>query len=462
MGQLRHLVLIAIVVVAAMAPPLRTRAAAGDVLPFQAAERTLGNGLKVIVVRTGFPNLVSIQIPVQVGSRNEVEPGKSGFAHFFEHLMFRGTPDTPPEKYRALMAGAGARDNASTGDDATHYYATFAKEHLNDLIALYADMFQHLAYSEADFKTEARAILGEYNKNAADPEAKLEETQHDRFFQTHTYKHTTMGFIRDIENMPNEYAYSKLFFRRWYQPQYTTVIIAGDVNAEDVFPAVEKYWGRWQGDTAAPVSIPREPAPKGPRYAHVPWSSPTLPYVSVAFPGPAFDETSRDSAAMAILGSLYFGPTSELYKRLVVSEQKVDELAVDVPNRFDPSLFTVLARVKQAADAVYVRDQILATFAAARASEVPAALLADAKSHDRYAFARTLDSTERIATVIARYAAYRRSYDTVNSYYRTLDAVDASDIRASARRHFTDAGLMVTTLSREPLPAAIEKMPRLD
>src|SRR6185295_6911834 len=139
-----------------------------------------------------------------------------------------------------------------------------------------------------------------------------------------------------------------------------------------------------------------------------------------------FDEKSKNSAAIAMLGSLYFGPTSELYKRLVVSEQKVDVLGVDVPTRFDPSLFTVLARVKQAADAVYVRDQILATFAAARASEVPAPQLAEAKSHDRYAFARTLDSTERIATVVARYAAYRRSYETVNAYYRTLDSVEAA------------------------------------
>src|SRR4029077_4268423 len=90
-----------------------------DLLPFVVTERTLVNGLKVIVVPTGFPNLVSIQIPVQTGSRNEVEPGKSGFAHFFEHLMFRGTPMNPPERYRQIMTKAGARDNASTGDDAT-------------------------------------------------------------------------------------------------------------------------------------------------------------------------------------------------------------------------------------------------------------------------------------------------------------------------------------------------------
>lgn len=457
----RYVAIAAVVLIAGLAGPARPRAAAGDVLPFKATERTLPNGLKVIVVPTGFPNLVSIDIPVQVGSRNEVEPGKSGFAHFFEHLMFRGTPSTPPEKYRALMSKAGARDNAGTGDDRTHYYSTFAKEHLEALIAAYGDMFQHLDYSEADFKTEARAILGEYNKNSADPTEKLFEVQRDRFYQAHTYKHTTMGFINDIENMPNEYEYSRLFFERWYRPQYTTVIVAGDVTPEQVMPLVEKHFGSWKIGASEPIRIPREPPPSGPRYAHVPWSSPTLPYVTVAFPGPAFDETSRASAAVEMIGALYFGPTSELYKRLVVAERKVDVLWADAPSRVDPSLFTILARVKTPADALYVRDQILATVAAARAATVPVQQLADAKSHARYAFARTLDGTERIASVLSRYTAYRRSYDTLNNYYRTLDSVAPIDLQIAARRYFTDAGLIVTTLSEDPLPVGIERFPAL-
>src|SRR3954453_21354545 len=95
-----------------------------NILPFHATEKTLANGLKVIVVPTGFPNIVSLQIPVQTGSRNEVEPGKSGFAHFFEHMMFRGTPANPPAKYQAAMTAAGARTNAYTTDDYTNYHAT--------------------------------------------------------------------------------------------------------------------------------------------------------------------------------------------------------------------------------------------------------------------------------------------------------------------------------------------------
>src|SRR5215470_2217667 len=282
--RLRHVVMLAMTMSCSRpsAQPSGAAAAASkDVLPFKATETTLQNGLKVVVVPTGFPNLVSIQIPVQTGSRNEVEPGKSGFAHFFEHLMFRGTPKTPPEKYRQIMAKAGARDNASTGDDATHYYSTFAKEDLETILDVYADMFQNLSYPEADFKTEARAILGEYNKNSAEPLEKLFEVQRDHFYQAHTYKHTTMGFIKDIENMPNEYGYSKLFFERWYRPQFSTVIIAGDVTPERVLPLVEKYWGNWKGTTsgggATAVQIPKEPPPNGPKYVHVPWSSDTLP-----------------------------------------------------------------------------------------------------------------------------------------------------------------------------------------
>src|SRR6188472_3397047 len=93
------------------------KGAVSDVLPFKATEHTLPNGLKVIVVPTGFPNLVTVEIPVQTGSRNEVEPGKSGFAHFFEHMMFRGTKQFPPEKYEAVMKDAGASRNAFTSDD---------------------------------------------------------------------------------------------------------------------------------------------------------------------------------------------------------------------------------------------------------------------------------------------------------------------------------------------------------
>ncbi len=96
-----------------------------------------------------------------------------------------------------------------------------------------------------------------------------------------------MGFLKDIEDMPNQFEYSKAFFDRWYRPEYTTVIVAGDVKPEEVLPLVEKYWGPWKAGTYK-VDVPVEPPPAGPVVAHVPWTAPTLPWVSVAFRLPAF------------------------------------------------------------------------------------------------------------------------------------------------------------------------------
>jgi zinc protease len=441
------------------APP-EAKAAAREILPFHATEKTLANGLKVIVVPTGFPNIVSLQIPVQTGSRNEVEPGKSGFAHLFEHMMFRGTDLYPPEKYQQILTQVGARQNAYTTDDFTNYHTTFSKEDLELMLKVEADRFEHLSYDPAAFKTETRAVLGEYNKNSANPPTKLQEVQHEHAFTTHTYRHTTMGFLRDIEDMPNQFDYSREFFARWYRPEYTTIIVAGDVDAGHVVPLVEKYWGAWKRGTYK-AAVPQEPPSRGPVYAHVPWPSGTLPWVAVAFHGPAFSDRFKDYAAMDMLFDLQFGETSDLYKKLVEQEQKVDQMFPDSGGTQDPGLVTVWARVKRLEDVAGVRDEILRACEQARDTRVDAERLAEAKSNARYAFLRTLDNTERIAATLARFVRYERSYQTLNNLYGVYDALTPADIQAAARKYFTDAGLVVTTLSKEELPAAVAALPSL-
>ena len=431
-----------------------------DLLPFKATETTLPNGLKVIIVPTGFPNLVSLQIPVQTGSRNEVEPGKSGFAHFFEHMMFRGTKAYPPEAYQAILTKAGARQNAYTTDDYTNYHTTFAKEDLEKVLEIEADRFQHLDYPEAAFKTESRAVLGEYNKNSANPMSKLFEAMQDAAFTTHTYKHTTMGFLKDIEDMPNQFAYSKTFFDRWYRPEYTTVIVAGDVDPAKVLPLVEKCWGTWKRGTYT-VEIPKEPAPKGPKTVHVPWTTPTLPWVVVSFHGPAFSTTEKDWAALDVLLDLAFGPTSDIYKKLVETEQKVDQIFPYLPASADPQLLTAGARVKKIEDAVAVRDEILRVFAVLRTEAVTARRLADAKANARYALVRSLDNTDAIAGTLARYVRHRREYGTLNDLYRLTDSLTPEDLRAAAQKYVVDAGLVLTTLSHEAPPAPLSELPAL-
>jgi zinc protease len=430
-----------------------------DILPFKAAEKTLANGLKVIVVPTGFPNIVSLQIPVQTGSRNEVEAGKSGFAHFFEHMMFRGTKNYPPETYSAIITKAGARQNAYTSDDLTNYHVTFAKEDLEKILEIEADRFKNLSYSEEVFKTEARAVLGEYNKNSQSPIRKLLEVQREAAYTTHPYKHTTMGFIKDIEDMPNQFEYAKVFFSRWYRPEKTTVIVAGDVEPNRVFQLVEKYWSDWEKGTFT-VDIPQEPTHNGPVYAHVPWSSPTLPWVTVGFHGPSAFQV-QDQAAMDIMFDLAFGQTSDLYKRLVEQEQKVDQLFAGGGPNFDPTIFTVFARVKNPADAVYVRDEILKTFAALRTNKLDAKRVEDAKSNTRYGFVRGMDNTDAIAGTIARFAHFERSYGTINKWFREMASVNADTIQQVAQKYYTDKNLVVTTLSQAPLAEGMAKSPSI-
>jgi len=425
--------------------------------PFKIHQKTLPNGLKVAVIPTGMPNLVSLQIPVSTGSRNEVEPGKSGFAHFFEHMMFRGTPTTKPEQWNAQLQQSGASQNAFTSDDLTNYHTLFAKEDLETWIKLEADRFQHLSYPEDAFKTESRAVLGEYNKNSANPIQKLFEVQRNAAFSTHTYKHTTMGFLKDIEDMPNQYAYSKQFFQRWYKPENVTIILAGDVEPQRAFALVEQHFGAWKRGNAKPPAIPAEPEAQGPVSVHVPWDTPTLPWMTVAFHTPArFSTRDRASAALSFAAEELFGQRSELYQRLVVKEQKVDQLFTNGGDSKDPDLFTIGARVKRAEDLAYVRDLILEACARGRALPFSATKLEEAKVEARLGFQRRLDSTNAVASTVARLASYERDPEAVNKVLALQETVTVADMAAIAKATFRDQARVITTLTQGALPESLK------
>jgi zinc protease len=443
------------------APADRPARGAADVLPFRAVERTLPNGLRAIVVPTASsPGVVALHVVVGAGSRNEVDPGRSGFAHLFEHLMFRGTRAFPADRAQALLTRMGARQNAETSDDLTDYHLVFAKEDLARVLELEADRFMNLDVGADAFRIEARAVLGEYDKGASDPETRLQEAQREAAFRVHPYRHTAMGFLADVEDMPNQHEYARIFHARWYRPELATVVVAGDVVPERVLPEIERRFGGWRRG-AERVEIPREPAPAGPVVAHVPWPTPTLPWVSVAIRAPAFSASSREWAATRLLLSLGFGEASEVRRRLVVEEQVVDRLVVDAPARVDPALFTVAARLRRPQDALRVRDELLRTLAAARAVPPDAARLAAEIAAERGALVRSLDSTEAVAEAVARFAPFERSSGTLQRLHRTLAAVGSDDVLRAARAFVTDAGLVVTTLSGEPLPEGMARLPPL-
>lgn len=414
--------------------------------PFAYTQQDLPNELRLVTIPTDSPNLVTIYIVVQTGSRNEVEPGKSGFAHLFEHMMFRGTAKYPPEKYNQILQRAGAASNAFTSDDLTAFYTTFSKEDLAEILAMEADRFQTLKYSPEYFKTETGAVLGEYNKNSSDPEEKLDEVLHDTAFDRHTYKHTTMGFLKDVQDMPNQYDYSLKFFDRYYRPEYTTIVVAGDVDAKKVRALVDQYWGNWKRGSYHP-DIPAEPAQQAPRENKIDWPSPTLPLLDIAFHGPAYSDSDKDWAALDALATLAFGRNSDLYEKLVVREQKVDRLSGYMSQSVDPNLFEVEARVKKAEDLPYVRTQILDTIQRFQNDAVPAGKLNAVKSRERYGFTMQLDNSQSVAAAVARYVALRRTPDTIDKLYALYSRLTPEDIRAAARKYLTENNRTIVTLT---------------
>ncbi|MFQ5639495.1 MAG: M16 family metallopeptidase [bacterium] len=431
------------------------------IFPYKYHMQDLKNGLRVIIIPTDYPNIVALQIPVQTGSRNEVEAGKSGFAHFFEHMMFRGTEKVSAEEYNEILKNAGADQNAWTSDDMTNYHITFSKDDLEKVLELEADRFQNLKYSVEDFKTESKAVLGEYNKSSVNPISKLIEVQRNAAFQKHTYKHTTIGFLKDIEEMPNQYDYSLQFFDRYYRPEKTIMILAGDLDADKTFEMVEKYWGDWKKG-GYHVDIPQEPEPTGPVYEHVEWQAPTLPWITVAFHGPAFSETKNDMATMDVISQLAFSASAPLYQKLVVKEQKADQLWAYFPDHIDPYLLTVAARVKNIDDIWYVRDEILKTFAKLRTETVSTKRLFEIKSNLKYSFANGMNNSEAIARALVGYVARTRDPETINSVYHLYDGVSAEDILAHANSYFKDAGLVVVSLSKEPMPGVASETGSID
>jgi len=406
----------------------------------------LPNDLRLITVPTDYPNLVALYIVVQTGSRNEIEKGKSGYAHLFEHLMFRGSEHYTGQQRDDILKKAGADSNAYTTDDRTVYHEVFSKEDLNKILELEADRFQRLKYLPDAYKTETKAVLGEFNKNSADPEEKAYEVLRATAYKQHTYSHTTMGFIEDIEDMPNQFDYSWEFYRRYYRPEYTTIVVVGDVKRAEALAMVTKYFSDWKRGTYSP-EIPAESDQQEPREGHVDWPSETLPLVYVAFRGPAYADDKKDKAALDLLAPIAFGENSDLYQKLVLKEQKLDSLSYIFEDRADPELFLVAAKVKDLKDTDYVRQQILETYQHYTKTPVSQASLDSTRSRLRYQFALSMDSSEAIAGSLASYIGLRRTPLTIDNLFALYDTITPQDIRDLAAKYFVDKHRTIVTLN---------------
>ncbi|HLP14749.1 MAG TPA: pitrilysin family protein [Bacteroidota bacterium] len=421
--------------------------AAEKILPYPIHQHKLANGLNVVTVQFDSPGLAAFFIDVRVGSRNEVEPGVTGFAHFFEHMMFRGTDKYPRDKYNDVLKSIGAGANANTSLDRTIYHMTGDATKLETMFDLESDRFMNLHYTEHDFKTEAGAVKGEYTKNFASPYQQSYENTVNTAFTTHTYKHTTMGFFKDIVDMPNQYAYSLEFFNRYYRPEYSTIVVVGDVTPKHVNALAEKYFGAWKHGSYV-SAVPSEPKQDSTRYTHLQNGS-IPPMLGLNYKGPAFSDTQIDMPALDVLTTILFSPTSALYKKLVIEEQRVRQLGGNASDSRDPNLITIQASLVNKADLQYVKDEITKAVDRMKTAPVDAELLAKTKSLLKYSFAMRIDNPSTIANSLCAYITLTGDPESLNRLYALYDKVTAEDVKMAAVKYFVPSGLTVVTISAD-------------
>lgn len=407
------------------------------IFPFKVYKKRLDNDFKVIVIPLPNPGLVAYYSVVRTGSRDEYEPGHSGFAHFFEHMMFRGTEKYPSTVYDNIITEIGADSNAFTSNDLTVFQLVFTKEDLERVMDLESDRFQNLAYKEDDFKTESGAVLGELLKSKTSPRFLLEEAMQDTAFEVHTYKHTTIGFEADVRAMPTMYEYSKSFYKRYYRPENVVLLVCGDIVPENVFQLAEKYYGKWQKGYVAPKITP-EPEQQAPKSKTITFKGKTLPTLAVGYKGPQFDPTSKEYVALNLLGEIMFGKTSDFYTRLVLEQQKADFIRPYFDMNRDPGLNSVIVRIKKMEYLEDVKKEIAAAIKKYQTEPMNKNKLDQFKSNSKYSFLMQLSSTDEVAEVLSPFIAVTGDIDAVDHFFATLDTITPEDIQQAAAKYFTD------------------------
>jgi len=416
--------------------------------PYPHENYVLDNGFKTILMPVKGSGLVAYYTIVRTGSRDEWEEGHTGFAHFFEHMMFRGTEKYSSEEYNRIVSEIGADANAYTTDDYTCYYMVIPSTQLATAMGLESDRFQSLSYEEGPFRTEAGAVYGEYRKNFTSPFRQAHEKMMNTAFDKHTYKHTTMGFEKDIKAMPEMYDYSKSFFKRYYRPENCVLFLVGDFEAARAKEMIKEFYSDWEPGYVPPQILP-EPFQTGERRVDVAYPGRTLPLVWIAYKGDAFDPTNKKVASAYLLADLAFGENSDIYKKLVIREQKVQWIQGDFGFNRDPKLYDVYTRVKNPDDIEYVIKEINKTTARFRTSMVSIEYLENLKKRTRYGFLMGLDTPGRAAGSLARTIALTGGIEAIDELYNTLDSITPEDIRMAAERYLQDDRRTVLVLKGE-------------
>ena len=273
------------------------------------------------------------------------------------------------------------------------------------------------------------------------------ELLQDTAFDVHTYEHTTMGFLADIEKYPEGYEYSWQFYDRFYSPEYATILLVGDVAPEAAFALVEEQFGSWEKGSYV-QSIPSEPEQTAPRKAHIVWNSPTLPWVMFGYKSPSYSNLA-DTAALQVWESLAFSKTGPLYKKLVLQEQVVDEFRPFFWLKKDPFLVGLSVRVCDPSKLDYVREEVRKAFETLAKQPISAHKLAEVKSRMRYSYLLDLSSPAQIAGSLAFSLSLDPDLKSIDRYYEAIAEVTADDLNRVAQKVFAPKGRTVITLAQK-------------
>ncbi len=416
---------------------------------------TLANGLELVVVPDRRTPVVTHMIWYRVGSADE-PPGKSGIAHFLEHLMFKGTARNPAGRFSQTLITIGGQENAFTSTDYTGYFQRVAREHLATLMDFEADRMTGLVLTDANVLPERNVILEERNQRTDnDPGARLGEQVAAALYLNHPYGKPVIGWRHEMETLDREDALA--FYRRFYTPSNAIVVVAGDVEAQDVKAIAERTYGRIESRAAAgPRLRPQEPPPAAARQVTLADARVVQPSVQRSYLVPSY-ATAKDGEADAldvlahVLGG---GSNSRLYRALVIERGVATSTgawyqgtARDL-SRFGvfaaPRQGVTLSQLEEATDDV-IADVIAQGITPEELARVKGRMIAD------YVYAQDNQST--LARLYGAALATGLSIEDVRARPERLRAVSADAVRDAARRYLDKrrsvTGYLVKPATRE-------------
>jgi len=416
-------------------------------------EFKLDNGLKIVVQEDHRAPVVVSQVWYRAGALDEVN-GKTGVAHVLEHMMFKGTIAVPAGKFSRLIAAAGGKENAFTAQDQTTYFQQLEKSNLPLSMKLEADRMANLNLTDEEFAKEIKVVMEERRWRTEDkPQSKVNEQFNSTIYHVHPYGRPVVGWMNDLENMTA--ADAREWYKTWYAPNNATLVVVGDVNAQDVLKLAKQYFGPLKSQ-ALPSRKPQvEPEQKGERRVVVKAQA-KLPYVLMGFHVPSLQDAEKDVEpyALEILAGVLNGNASARLNQNLVRQSQIAvdvDAAYDMVQRGRQSIFVLDATPSEGKSVAELEAAILNEIEKIKTGGVTEEELQRVKAQVIAADVYQRDSMFYQAMQIGNLETAGFSWRILKGYPAKLQAVTAEQVQAVAKKYFNKDNLTVATLDPQPI-----------